>query len=144
MLAEHIAHRMATRTRLFASMPDDELVNALVVDLVSSYWRRRRFWRAALIRGARDSEFWKPLRELGRDFADALVSRITDQIGRPLTSTEDANARFAFQVALGTINNAIINRPGPILIGQAAFIESLERAFRLVSGYDTLMGLDPP
>jgi hypothetical protein len=72
------------------------------------------------------------------------VSRITERIRRPLTSTEDANVRFAFQIALGTINNAIINRPGPIFMGQAAFIDNLARAFRLVSGYDTLMGLEAP
>ncbi len=44
------------------------------------------------------------------------------------------------QVALGTINNTIINRPGPIFMGQASFVENLSRAFRLVSGYDDLMG----
>jgi hypothetical protein len=70
------------------------------------------------------------------------VSRIRARIRRPLTSVEDANVRFAFQVARGAVNNAIINRPGPLVMGQAAFIDNLERAFRLVSGYDRLMGLD--
>jgi hypothetical protein len=111
-------------------------------DLVTSYWRRRRFWRAALIRGAHDPALWKPVRKLGREFADALVSRIRERIRRPLTSVEEANVRFAFQVARGAINNAIINRPGPLDMGQGAFIDNLERAFRLVSGYDRLMGLD--
>src|SRR5262249_45818808 len=144
MVAEHIASRVATRNRLFATVPDDELVNALVEELATSYWRRRRFWHAALIRGTRDPAFWEPLRRLGREFADALVSRITARIRRPLTSEEDANVRFAFQIALGTINNAIINRPGPIFMGQAAFIANLARAFRLISGYDRLMSLDAP
>lgn len=142
MLAEHVAERMQIRNRLFQTLPDDELVNALIEDLVTSYWKRRRFWRAALIRGAHDPALWKPVRKLGQEFADALVSRIRERIRRPLTSVEDANVRFAFQVARGAINNAIINRPGPLVMGRAAFIDNLERAFRLVSGYDRLMGLD--
>jgi hypothetical protein len=51
--------------------------------------------------------------------------------------------RFAFQIALGTINNAILNRPGPSFIGQAEFIDNLARAFRLVSDYDRLICLRP-
>jgi hypothetical protein len=39
---------------------------------------------------------------------------------------------------LGTVNNTIINRPGPIFMGQASFVDGLIRAFRLVSGYDEL------
>jgi AcrR family transcriptional regulator len=142
MLAEHVAERIQIRNRLFQTLADDELVKALMEDLVTSYWRRRRFWRAALIRGAHDPALWKPVRKLGREFADALVSRIRERIRRPLTSVEEANVRFAFQVARGAINNAIINRPGPLDMGQGAFIDNLERAFRLVSGYDRLMGLD--
>jgi len=142
MVAEHIAQRTTARNRLFADLPDEELVSTLIEDLVTFYWERRRFWRAALIRSTRDPAFWKPLRKHGREFADALIARITGNIGRPLTSNEDANVRFAFQVALGTINNAIFNRPGPMFIGQAVFIENLVRAFRLVSGYDRLMGLE--
>ena len=142
MLAEHIAHRTTTRNALFVTLRDEDLVSRLIEDLVASYWRRRRFWRAALIRSARDPAFWEPLRKHGREFADGFVSRITERIRRPLTSKEDANVRFAFQIALGTINNAILNRPGPIFIGQAEFIESLARAFRLLSDYDRLMGLD--
>jgi hypothetical protein len=55
-----------------------------------------------------------------------------------LTEPEQAHVRFALQLALGTINNTIINRPGPIFMEQAPFVEQLTRAFRLVSGYDTV------
>jgi hypothetical protein len=32
----------------------------------------------------------------------------------------------------GTLNNAIINQPGPLDIEDPAFVQQLERAFRLV------------
>jgi AcrR family transcriptional regulator len=144
MLAEHIASRTRARNRLFATLADGELVNALIEDLVTSYWKRRRFWRAALIRGTRQPERWESLRKHGRELGDLLVSRITARTGRPLSPAEDANVRFACQVTLGAINNAIINRPGPVFMGQGAFIDNLARAFRLVSDYDRLMGLATP
>jgi AcrR family transcriptional regulator len=143
LVAEHIGARTAARNRLFATQADGELVSALVKDLVTSYWKKRRFWRAALIRGTRQPERWEPLRKHGRELGDLLVSRIAARAGRPLTPAEDLNVRFACQVTLGAINNAIINRPGPVFIGQAAFIENLARAFRLVSDYDRLTGLEP-
>ena len=40
--------------------------------------------------------------------------------------------RFAFQMLYGTLNNAIINQPGPLDIEDPAFVTQLERAFRLV------------
>lgn len=79
------------------------------------------------------------MREHGRELADAFVLRVAARVGRPLTPLQDANVRFAFQIVLGTVNNAIFNRPGPMFIGQAEFVDGLAGAFRLVSNYDALM-----
>jgi hypothetical protein len=108
-------------------------------ETVNYYWARRRFWRAALIRSIYDLDFWEPLRKLGHEFADMMIERIAARAGRSLTEAEQTNVRFAVQVVLGTINNTIINRPGPIFMGQTLFVDNLARAFRLVSGYDELV-----
>lgn len=144
LIAQHLDHRTRARGRMFAKEGDDTLIDAMIGELVRYYWKRRRFWRAALIRSVRSPDFWEPLRQHGRAYADMLIERISAKAQRPLTETEQTNVRFAFQIALGTINNAIINRPGPIMLGQALFVANLARAFRLVSGYDDLMGLPPP
>jgi AcrR family transcriptional regulator len=136
MVERHIQERLDARAGMFESLPDDRLINALIEELVSSYWSRRKFWRAALIRSVRDPDFWEPIRKLGHKFGASLLEKMSSQAGRPLTETEETNIRFAVQLALGTINNAIINRPGPLFMGQALFVENLARAFRLVSGYD--------
>lgn len=138
MLARHLEGRRAVRASLFASVSDEALVHELLKETVDYYWKRRRFWRAALNRSIRDPEFWTPVRALSHEVADAVIERMSARAGRKLTATEETNTRFAVQLVLGTINNAIFNRPGPILIGQAEFVDNLERAFRLVSGYDTL------
>ncbi len=141
MIAKHLEQRDLMRARLLAKTPDNVLIDKLIEELVRYYWKRRRFWRAALVRSMRSPGFWEPISQHGRAFATALIARITKKAGRPLTAAEDTNVRFAFQLALGTINNAIINRPGPIMLGQAQFIANLVRAVRIVSDYDNLVGL---
>lgn len=143
MIAQHLEYRTKARGRLFSKEPDETLVDTMIGELVRYYWKRRRFWRAALIRSVRSPDFWEPLRQHGRMYADMLIARMSTKAQRPLTETEQTNVRFAFQIALGTINNAIINRPGPIMLGQTLFVANLARAFRLVSGYDNLMGIAP-
>lgn len=139
LIAQHIEHRTQARNRIFATASNRTLINELMEELVPYYWKRRRFWRAALIRSTRDPEFWGPVRQHGHGFGNALIERITKQSGRKLSKTEETSVRFAIQVAFGTINNTIMNRPGPVFLGQRLFIENLVRAFRLVSDYDRLV-----
>jgi AcrR family transcriptional regulator len=143
MVARHIEDRAKARAKAFDSLPDETLIGDLIGELVHSYWSRRRFWRAALIRSVRDPDFWEPIRKHGHGFAASLIERIAAHAGRALTKVEEMNVRFAVQLALGTINNAIINRPGPIFLDQTLFVENLARAFRLVSGYDDLVAARP-
>ncbi len=139
MVLQHMQDRRKTRARHFATLSDETLIRTLIKNTVHYYWTRRRFWRAALIRSIRDPDFWEPLRKLGHEFADSIIVRMSTIANRPLTETEQTNVRFAVQVALGTINNTIINRPGPVFMGQAVFVDNLVRALRLVSGYDDLI-----
>lgn len=142
LIAHHLEHRARARDHLLDHAPDHMLIDALVEDFVTYYWKRRRFWRAVLGRSSRDEKFWEPIRQDGREFDDRLMDRLAQRAGRPLTDAERTNVSFAFQLARGTINNAILNRPGPIFIGQDLFVKNLARAFRLVSDYDHLIGMD--
>jgi len=139
MVMHHLHNRRNVRSKQFASADDDTLVHALIEETVHYYWGRRRFWRAALIRSIREPEFWTPIRKLGYEFADGLIARATSRSGRTVTAQEEAKLRFAVQLTFGTINNTILNRPGPFFMDQALFIENLVRAFRLVSEYDALL-----
>jgi AcrR family transcriptional regulator len=143
MVVSHMEDRRAARKKLFSVAPDTTLIRELMAETVNYYWARRRFWRAALIRSIRDLDFWEPLRKLGHELADMMIERIASRAKRPLTEAEQTNVRFAVQLVLGTINNTIINRPGPIFMEQALFVDNLARAFRLVSGYDELAAPPP-
>lgn len=144
MVMRHLEGRRKIRGEQFASVDDEALIHSLLDETVRYYWSRRRFWRAALIRSIRDPESWAPIRKLSHEFADSLLARIATSSGRTPTEQEEANVRFAVQLAFGTINNTILNRPGPFFMDQARFVENLVRAFRLVSGYDALLARTAP
>lgn len=141
MVAHHLEHRGRARDYLLSTAPDHLLIDVLINDFVVYYWKRRRFWRAVLARSSRDARVWEPIKQDGREFDDRLVDRMMQRAGRALTEVERMNVSFAFQLARGTINNAILNRPGPIFIGHDLFVRNLARAFRLVSDYDRLIGI---
>lgn len=139
MIARHLEDRGTVRRELLATATSAGLVDALIRDLVTCYWKRRRFWRAALLRSTGDQAFWEPIGEHAQEFIESLTARIQSDARRRLTKAERANVRFAIQLVLGQINNRIVNRPHPNLTDRAAFMENLARAFRLVSDYDRLV-----
>ena len=143
LIARHLEQRDLARERLFAKTDDDELIEELVKDVVRYYWKNRGFWRAALIRSTRDPAFWAPMRDQSHTMANTLIERMTRKSGRQLSKAEETNVRFAFQAIYGTINNSIMNRPGPVQLGQRSFVSSLVRAFRLISDYDRIMRRAP-
>ena len=139
MVTHHLVDRKAFLEQLFSTFQNDDLIDELIEDMVHYFWINQKFWRAALVRSMRDPEFWAPIRQSGHDLADKVVARLSEQANRPLTDLEETNVRFAFQITLGTINNTIINKPGPIFMNQKLFVEKLIRAFRLVADYDNII-----
>ena len=128
--------RKADYERLFSKLQNDDLLDELIKDIVQYFRNKCNFWRAAQVRSMRGPEFWEQIRQDGNDLASRFIERLSKQINRPLTDSEEINVRFAFQMVNGTINSAVINQPGPILLNQKLFIEKLIRAFRLISNYD--------
>lgn len=139
MVELHVQNRQSTQSNLFDEMACTELPQAIVQDAVTYYWGRRRFWRASLTRSGRDPDFWQPIRKLGLQFGQGLVETLSKKLNRSLTEAEETNVYFAFQITFGTINNTIMNQPGPIFMGQTIFIDKLTRAFKLVSDYEGIL-----
>ena len=94
------------------------------------------FWRAALRKGATDPTFWQEFRELGRESVLRFIDCHSRLIGRALSEEEIERVRFAFQMVRGTVNNTLMNQPGPFQLEDEAFRRQLERAFQLVAGIE--------
>jgi AcrR family transcriptional regulator len=94
------------------------------------------FWRAALRRGTTDFAFWEEFRVLGRASVEVFIETYGKLLGRQITADEQERIRFAFQMVRGTLNNTLINQPGPLALEDAGFRRQIERAFRLVVGIE--------
>lgn len=138
LLEHYSARRIEDFDRLFDTVDDDSLLTTYFERQTERLFANRRFWRACLHRSFNDPPFWEPFRRIVRHVGDRFIERASRRIGRPLTAHEERSIRFAIQVANGTINNTMINQPGPVAVDDPDFLVRLERAFRLVSDWDAL------
>jgi AcrR family transcriptional regulator len=113
------------------------LVTRAVAREVEFVVEHPNFWRAALKRGTTDPDFWQEFRVLGRESVDRFLEAYQALQGKALRADEVANVRFAFQMLRGTLNNTLINQPGPLQLDEPAFRRQVERAFGLVAGIET-------
>jgi len=138
MVQRHNGERRKGMDRFFKGTKADALVAKYVQMTVKRIWRTRFFWRAALRRSLDDQNFWEPFRQLSHRVADKFIAAKSAEIGRKLTRTEEMNIRFALQIMLGTINNSVTNRPGPLMLEHRDFQKRLIEAFQLISRYDEI------
>lgn len=135
LIAQYVSDAQATTIALFADYNDDRLIGALVTATAERFRGNTGLLRAAIRRRMEDAMVWDPIRRQGYFAADSFIHWLAARRGRTLTAAEVIATRFAFQVLYGTLNNAIVNQPGPLDLEDADFVVQLERAFRLVLLY---------
>lgn len=135
----HLQQRSETLDRLYEKLPLDALVPQLIKNIADYYRKNRRFWRAAQIRNVRDPVFAKTFRENFGFRSNRFIGHLENVLGRQLTRSEQAAVVFAFQLVMGSVNNAAFNESGPIQLGQKLYVQEMQRAFALVSGMDALL-----
>jgi AcrR family transcriptional regulator len=117
----------------------ESLVTRAVARELEFVLENPNFWRAALRKGATDPTFWQEFRELGLQSVAKFLECHAGLLGRELTEDEIEHIRFAFQLVRGTLNNTLMNQPGPFKLEDSVFRQQIERAFNLVAG----IGADP-
>lgn len=138
LVAAHLERRSATLQKLYATLPVEKLVPQLVKNIIDYYQQHRRFWRAAQMRNVRDAQFADAFRENFRFRSKIFIAHLEQQLQRKLSKEERAAIVFAYQLLMGTVNNAAFNESGPILLGQKLYVKEMQRAFILVSGMASL------
>jgi len=134
LIAQYVAEARATTLAVFADTNDERLIGALVAATAARFRNNAGLIRAAIRRRMEDASVWEPIRLHGHFAADNFIEWQARHFGRKLKDDEIVATRFAFQVLYGTLNNAIVNQPGPLNLMDEAFVVQLERAFRLVLG----------
>ena len=132
LLAQYLSEGSAATLALYTTHDRDDLIHALVVETAARFRRYAGLIRSAIRMRMDDSTIWNPIRNSGHFNAGQFIAWLASHHGRSLGADEELAVRFAFQMLYGTLNNAIINQPGPLDIEDPAFVMQLERAFRLV------------
>jgi len=132
LVAHYVSEARTTTLSLYSDHGGDDLIGALVLATATRFRNHTGLLRAAIRRRMEDPAVWEPIRLHGHFAADRFIDWLAARAARPLTSEEIVSVRFAFQVLLGTLNNAVINQPGPLDLADDEFARQLERAFRLV------------
>jgi len=118
----------------YADATLDDIVERAVARDLTFVLEHPNLWRAALRKGTTDPDFWREFRELGRESVGRFLECYAALLGRALTGEELERVRFAFQMMRGTLNNTLMNQPGPLQLEDPAFRRQIERAFRLIAG----------
>jgi AcrR family transcriptional regulator len=140
LVAHYVSEAQATTVAIYASEPEADKVATVVGATTERFRRYTGLVRTAIHRRLANPQIWEPIRLHGHFAADRFLEWLASRAGRALTDDEALSVRFAFQVLLGTLNNAVINQPGPLELNDGEFQRQLERAFRRVLP----QGLLPP
>ncbi|MCW2392694.1 AcrR family transcriptional regulator [Sphingobium sp. B1D7B] len=136
LIVKHaISSRAQSRQRL-GQVPFDDLLNEMIASLVRAYMGNAVFLRSAIQVSLEEPEAWEPFRRNSHELADFLIERIKVEPSIVQSSVHEPTIRFAVQVLLGTLNNALINRPGPI------FLEDPDFPILLRNAVQTTMSLE--
>lgn len=139
LIDHHLNSRRESHAKLFSTYKGDELIDRLIEDMITYISKNRGFWQSCLMYSVHDPGFWEPMRKFGQEAADDIISSLSRDINRKLTEQEKLNIRFGFQVLFGTVNNTVINHPGPMEIKDSLLINKLTCAFKQVSYFDDII-----
>jgi len=111
-------------------------VEALAADLTRSIVSRHVFYgsiyKTALLRNINEKSTHSLTKRQARYVMDGFISWLKETQGITLNARQINHIHMAFQMFNGAIANAVIARPGPLLIEQDAFVTELSRGFALL------------
>jgi len=106
----------------------DEGIELIVRSMRGWYCRHEGVVRASQMQRSRDPQSWDAIKQLGRNHVDAMVPRVARMRGLPAGPGRELRIRFGFQLLFATLNNAVVNNPGPLGLEDEAMDVELTRA----------------
>ena len=130
MIADMLAAEEAALEVIYQGPSDGTIIEALVKKTIQSFRRNTGVLRSALRKGMEDPSVWEPIRQYGQTESDLLVKKLRGALGRRLSNDEELRIRFAAQVLYGTLINALLHRPAPLLLESDRLETELIRVVR--------------
>lgn len=113
-----------------------EVIDAFVHWIVAGYIRHGGLLRAQMRHAVDHPETWPSFRAAGQAITEGMI-RAIERFPEATDQTDwRRRVRFAMQMILGTLNNALINQPGPLHLTDAEMSTELSRAAVLYLGWE--------
>lgn len=110
-----------------AEVSPREIATLVIRQLVTFFRNAEGIMGAALRRSSTNPESWTPLREAGTRMASGVLRLMSQTLEAP-SGTVELRILFAMQMVYGTLINAMLNRPGPLLLSDPRLEQELTRA----------------
>jgi AcrR family transcriptional regulator len=133
---EEITHFLAEMDAKVTSPP--EMIEAVTKWLVVEYSKNQGLLRAQIRRALDDPKEWQPFQRVGRELVDGTIRILEHSLDVPPDTDWQRRMRIIMQMILGTLNNAIINRPGPLELTDEATGHELSQVAIRYLGWDEL------
>jgi AcrR family transcriptional regulator len=119
--------RFLTELETRATSPSD-VIEAVTKWFALEYGRNQGLLRAQMRRALDNPREWQPFQKVGREFIDGAIRILERYPDIQHDADWQRRVRIAMQIVLGTLNNAIINRPGPLELTDEATSRELSLA----------------
>jgi AcrR family transcriptional regulator len=105
-----------------------EVIEATIKWIVIEFGKNRGLLRAQIRRALDNPQEWQPFQNIGRDLVDGAIAIIARFPEYQQDDKWQRSVRIAMQMVLGTLNNIVINRPGPLELSDDATSQELFQA----------------
>jgi AcrR family transcriptional regulator len=119
----------------------DEVITSVTQWTVDVFGQNKGLLRAQLRRALENPQEWRPFQDFARYLVEELITVLERFTRLRVDPDWQLHVRIAMQTLFGTLNNILINRPGPLDLDDRATAEELSkvvvRYLRLDSARDT-------
>jgi AcrR family transcriptional regulator len=130
MIDDMLSSEQAALEAIHQDTREGSIVEAFVKKTIQSFRRNTGVLRSALRKGMEDPSVWEPIRQYWQTESDILVKKLRTALARRLSIDEELRIRFAAQVLYGTLINALLHRPAPLLLESDRLETELIRVVR--------------
>jgi len=106
----------------------DEIIAAVTRWIVQVFAHSQGLLRAQLRQALETPQVWRPYQDFARLIVDELIKLLARSPELDAHADWQLHVRIAMQMVFGTLNNILINRPGPLELDDPATAEELSRA----------------
>jgi AcrR family transcriptional regulator len=119
----------------------DEVITSVTQWTVGVFGQNKGLLRAQLRRALENPQEWRPFQDFARYLVEETITVLERFTRLRVDPDWQLHVRIAMQILFGTLNNILINRPGPLDLDDRATAQELSkvvvRYLRLESGRET-------